>query len=314
MVKASVVPFQMMVAVVVAVCVLFLLGTPASAAPRLAVAIGIGTSGITVPDGIESGLTTVTMSNSDRAPHILSIAHLKEGETPESIGAAAAENPNAVFALLDTVYSPGFQLPGGSATFVATLQPGIWMATDVLAPGAPTFFTVTEGDGDGTAQPSEAASVGMMDFSFTGLPTMLNAGKNTIRLTNNGRQNHEMVVYKLNEGQTAEQFVAAAAESEGNVPNEVAGGMAAGPGSDLWTDYTFTPGNYIAVCNIPDPASGMPHVALGMMAAFSVADSAAPTTMPTTGMSTTLAQTLMGWGAICLGIGFTIRAAYLRTR
>ncbi len=120
------------------VCALFILLTlwiPVDAAPRLATTIDINRLGITVPAEIEGGITTLTMSNTDQAPHILGIARLKDGETPESFGAAAAANPNAIFALFDDVYSPGFQLPGGSATFVADLQPGTWLATDILEPG-----------------------------------------------------------------------------------------------------------------------------------------------------------------------------------
>jgi hypothetical protein len=30
------------------------------------------------------------------------------------------------------------------------------------------------------------------------------------------------------------------------------------------------PGTYVAICNIPDPASGMPHSRLGMLRQFTV--------------------------------------------
>lgn len=303
-----------LLAIACAIFILLGLWIPVDAAPRLVTAIGISATGITVPDEIAGGLTTITMSNTDQAPHILGIARLKDGETPESFGAAAAANPDAIFALFDDVYSPGFQLPGGSATFVVDLQPGTWLATDILVPGPPSFFVVTEGDGDGTAEPKESAAIQLVDFGFGGLPGTMTAGKNTIKLSNSGTQNHEMFVYKLAEGQTAQDFIALAVETEGNVPNEFVGGMAAGPGSDLWTDFTFTPGNYIAVCNIPDTATGTPHVALGMVGTFAVAESAAPATMPTTGVETSLGLTLMGWGAVSLLVGLTLRAAYLRTR
>lgn len=314
MLKHSLFTMRRLFAVSCAVFILLGLWIPVNAAPRLATAIGIGASGITVPTEIEGGLTTITMSNTDQAPHILGIARLKDGETPATFGAAAAANPDAIFALFDDVYSPGFQLPGGSATFVVDLQPGTWLATDILIPGPPTFFVVTDGDGDGTAAPKESAAIQLVDFGFGGLPASMNAGKNTVKLTNGGMQNHEMFVYKLDEGQSAQDFIALAVETEGNVPNEFIGGMAAGPGSELWTDFTFAPGNYIAVCNIPDVATGTPHVALGMMGTFAVAEGSVPATMPTTGAETPFALTLMGWGAVCLLMGLTLRAAYLRTR
>lgn len=301
-------------AVIGAVLILLALWIPATAAPPLTVAIGISGSGISVPEEIEGGLNTIAMSNTDQAPHILGIARLKDGETPASFGAAAAENPDAVFALLDDVYSPGFQLPGGSTTFVADLEPGTWLALDILVPGPPTFFTVTEGDGDGTARPQETAAIQFVDFGFGGLPAMMNAGKNTLKLTNIGMQNHEIFVYKLEEGQTAQDFLAVSQETEGNVPNEFMGGLAAGPGSEAWLDFDLASGNYIAVCNIPDVATGTPHVALGMVGTFAVAEGTVPSTMPTTGTSTSLALTIMGWSAVAFLLGLTLRAAYLRTR
>jgi hypothetical protein len=314
MINHTIFTIRRLLAVACAVFILLGLWIPVDAAPRLVTAIGISATGITVPDEIVGGLTTITMSNSDQAPHILGIARLKDGETPESFGAAAAANPDAIFALFDDVYSPGFQLPGGSSTFIADLQPGIWLATDILVPGPPSFFTVTEGLGDGTAEPKESAAIQFVDFGFGGLPSSMTAGKNTLKLSNRGTQNHELFVYKLEEGQSAQDFIALAVESEGNVPNEFIGGMAAGPGSELWTDLTFTPGNYIAVCNIPDVATGTPHVALGMVGTFAVAEGTAPATMPTTGADTSFGLMVMGWAAVCLLVGLTLRAAYLRTR
>ncbi len=173
---------------------------------------------------------------------------------------------------------------------------------------------MTDGDGDGTAEPEESAAIQLVDFGFGGLPGTMTVGKNTVKLSNSGTQNHEMFVYKLEEGQTAQESIALAVDTEGNVPNEFVGGMAAGPGSELWTDFNVTPGNYIAVCNIPDVATGTPHVALGMVGTFAVTESIAPATMPTTGTDTPIGLTLMGWGALCLLVGLTLRAAYLRTR
>lgn len=314
MVKQTLFTTHRLFACACAVFILLALWIPANAAPRLAITIGISGTGISIPEEIEGGLSTITMSNNDQAPHILIIARLKDGETPESFGAAAAADPNAVFGLIESLFTPGFQLPGASTMFVADLKPGTWLALDFIAPGPPIFFEVTDGDGDGTAQPVEVAAVDFVDFGYSGLPASFTAGKNTLKLTNKGTQDHEILVYKLEEGQTAEEFVAAAVESEGVVPNEFAGGMAAGVGGELWTDLTFTPGNYIGVCFVPDAATGTPHVALGMVGTFAVAEGMAPATMPTTGADTPLELTLMGWGAVCLLVGLTLRAAYLRTR
>ena len=50
------------------------------------------------------------------------------------------------------------------------------------------------------------------------------------------------------------------------------GGVA--PMSTGYTNYApldFTPGEYFSICFVPDPESGAPHAALGMIMGFTVA-------------------------------------------
>ncbi len=42
-------------------------------------------------------------------------------------------------------------------------------------------------------------------------------------------------------------------------------------------------GTYVAVCFIPDPATGKPHAALGMLREFTVGAAAGPGNLPATG-------------------------------
>ncbi|MEZ4529990.1 MAG: hypothetical protein R2855_03080 [Thermomicrobiales bacterium] len=44
-----------------------------------------------------------------------------------------------------------------------------------------------------------------------------------------------------------------------------------GPGQDQSSELDLAPGTYIAVCFIPDMATGMPHAMMGMAASFTVA-------------------------------------------
>jgi hypothetical protein len=57
----------------------------------------------------------------------------------------------------------------------------------------------------------------------------------------------------------------------GPPPFEVVGGMQAlATGMRGWAVLDLAPGNYLAICAVPDPASGQPHLALGMIASFTV--------------------------------------------
>ena len=57
----------------------------------------------------------------------------------------------------------------------------------------------------------------------------------------------------------------------GPPPYTVLGGMQAmNPNRIGWTTVDLTPGEYIAICVVPDPSSGKPHVELGMIHGFTV--------------------------------------------
>ena len=42
------------------------------------------------------------------------------------------------------------------------------------------------------------------------------------------------------------------------------------PGETAWTEVDLAPGTYVALCFVFDPATGMPHAAMGMVAVFTV--------------------------------------------
>ena len=58
---------------------------------------------------------------------------------------------------------------------------------------------------------------------------------------------------------------------DGAPPFEDAGGLQGiDPGESGWLNLDLQPGNYVALCHIPDPASGKAHEELGMVLPFSV--------------------------------------------
>ena len=62
---------------------------------------------------------------------------------------------------------------------------------------------------------------------------------------------------------------------------EPAGGLGwLSPGQSAWTDVTFEPGTYAAVCFVFDPETGMPHLMLGMVEVFTVGEGGTPAATP----------------------------------
>jgi LPXTG-motif cell wall-anchored protein len=82
-------------------------------------------------------------------------------------------------------------------------------------------------------------------------------------------------------------------------------------GKSAWASLDLQPGDYIALCFVPDPASGKSHLELGMHTVFTVA--AQPVALPLTGQESASALSLIvALGAVALLIAGV--AVWLRAR
>jgi len=137
--------------------------------------------------------------------------------------------------------------------------------------------TMTVEDRNNTAsEPSTSVSVHLKDFTFD-LPETLPIGPVTIQVTNDGPDAHEFNIMRLEDGKSAGdvlQFLTG--EVSGPPPFIPVGGM---NGLDVdatgYAELNLLPGKYVAICNIPSPASeGKPHFMLGMIKEFTVGNPA----------------------------------------
>lgn len=137
----------------------------------------------------------------------------------------------------------------------------------------------TGGSATNTAEPvatAEAITVTAADYSFDG-PVEVSGGLREFVVVNQGEEPHHMQVMRLNDGETIETFGRAAAQSEAAAFQTVT--FVGGPGQavpkasvNAWVD--LEPGDYLFGCFLPD-AEGTPHLALGMLAPFSVTEAEA---------------------------------------
>jgi uncharacterized cupredoxin-like copper-binding protein len=137
------------------------------------------------------------------------------------------------------------------------------------AAGAPDSAPVA------SAAPS-AVTVIASDYRFDA-PAELPAGLTTFRLVNRGPAIHHVQLVKLNEGKTADDFMAAL-KAGGPPPKWVT--MEGGPnpselGDTSTTTVALEPGNYVMLCFVPDP-DGIPHVAKGMVRPLTVTPRTGP--------------------------------------
>ena len=80
-----------------------------------------------------------------------------------------------------------------------------------------------------------------------------------------------MAIVKLAPGKNLQDVLNFLQKPAGPPPFADAGGLGAiAPGTSQWLKLNLQPGQYAALCFVPDSVTGKPHYMLGMAAQFSV--------------------------------------------
>jgi hypothetical protein len=120
----------------------------------------------------------------------------------------------------------------------------------------------------------ETVEVTGVDYAFEGVPDTVQAGTVGFKLTNEGAEPHEMVIFRINDGVTAplEELLALPEEEVGQSIT-FAGAAFAGPGGWGASFAELEAGRYAAACFVPvgGAEDGPPHFMEGMTAEFEVA-------------------------------------------
>lgn len=232
----------------------------------------------TIDPEVPAGPVTLTLTNDGAAEHHAQLLRLNDGVTMDDLGAAlATEDVGALFAVSTPEGGVGVQAPDTTSSAVTVdLTPGNYVLacfiTDDdgvphLAKGMLQPFEVT-GTDDADLPAAEGTIVGT-DFAFE-LPADFD-GDGTFRFENRGEQVHEVNVIALPPeaaGITREQVLAALTGEAGPPPFELTsagGGQAILPGAAENVEFDLDTGTYLLICFVPDPTSGAPHAALGMV-------------------------------------------------
>jgi hypothetical protein len=121
------------------------------------------------------------------------------------------------------------------------------------------------------------ADVSATDFAFAGIPSELPAGPVSFKFTNDGAEEHEIIVVRKNDGVTEswdELLALPEEETDAKVAFVTATGGA--PGDTAYAEGILEPGEHIAVCFVPQGSmdgaegSGPPHAMVGMTTEFTV--------------------------------------------
>jgi uncharacterized cupredoxin-like copper-binding protein len=270
----------------VILAVLVLLSAPVYAAPDYAKSSGVPEITITTADytftapaEVPSGLVAITIENVGKEPHHAQMARLNEGVTPADFQAALQKGLAEADALVSWVGGPSMVDAGITSTVTLRLEPGTHMllcfvpdmqGVPHLAHGMAGAIQVVPSDSPATEEPAADLTVNLVDFAFA-FSEAIPAGTQTWEVVNDGEQIHEIALMKLAEGKTLEDVEHFMHAMEGPPPFSSIGGMQAiDPGASGWLHLDLTPGSYVAICHVPDLASGQPHADMGMVMPFVV--------------------------------------------
>jgi len=234
------------------------------------------------PDQIEAGLVSLRLENVGHEDHQVQLVRLNDGVTLEQLQAALQQGPEAALPLVTLAGGVGLAAPNQHEQAVLDLtegqyvmlcfvsgEDGVWhVAKGMLRP----FQVVARKSQAVVQEPKSDVSIVMKDFRFE-IPAEIKAGRLTWKVTNQGPQPHEVFIAKLLPGKTLDDLMAFMQTYEGEPPVEeaAAGGVAVmGPGQTGWVNLDLSAGDYVALCFVPDAATGKEHAELGMIQFFSV--------------------------------------------
>ncbi|HEY2804930.1 MAG TPA: hypothetical protein VGI92_03640 [Gemmatimonadales bacterium] len=262
-------------------CLITILGVAAcgkDAAPPVASVVTIRATdfAFAAPDTIPAGVTTLRLINAGPSLHHAQLLKLDSGKTMQDLG-VAMQNPNAPPpGWLKSVAGPNAVAPGDSSEIVVTLATGHYAIACFIpdSTGKPHIalgmirpLEVKGGNGPMVQQvPMADVVVHLTDYAFSE-PGPMHAGARTIEVINDGPQDHEMFMAKLDSGVTAQQLVDWVDHGmHGRPPARPIGGVSGmAPGMHAFIMANLTPGTYGIFCFIPDAKDHKEHTAHGML-------------------------------------------------
>ncbi len=119
----------------------------------------------------------------------------------------------------------------------------------------------------------EQVDLSAVNYAFVDMPATLPAGTASFSLTNDADEDHEMILFRKNDGEdrTAEELLGLP-QDEGEQSVTFSGVTFASPGQTGYVAAELEPGSYFTACFLPvgGGEDGPPHFTEGMVAEFEV--------------------------------------------
>lgn len=266
-----------MFASLLVICLLLLGACTTPATPAAStipeITVDVGADSVSLPAAVPSGIVAVKFNTAEGVSGTPEIARLNEGVTMEQLNEALAQpDPTAALALVTLL---GSAQGSSDNKVVYDLKPGAHAAVLFPDNAAPVVGAFTAGEASQATAPQAAVTAQLADFSFT-LPDSIKTGPQLWHIQNMGKQWHEMVIVKLNEGVTVDNLMEMlqSEQTEGPPPFEqVAMWAPNGAGEQAWVTFDLPAGEYTVLCFLPDvTGDGTPHLAHGMVRTLTVTE------------------------------------------
>lgn len=233
------------------------------------------------PDTIEGGMVTFVLTDESPTWHHLQLIRLPEDMSYEDFvqGMASMQPGSPPPPWLVEAGGVNPPAPGQEARTTMLVEPGRYAVICVVdtpdhiphvAKGMAKPLTVTPASGPIAPLPPSDLNLTLVDyaFSFSAPPT---AGSHVIHVENQATQSHEFALFRFLPGKTMDDLMAWAQTYDGPAPVTPLGGVPAfRPGMVADVYVTLTPGQYVALCFVPDATDGQPHLVHGMVLPFQV--------------------------------------------
>jgi hypothetical protein len=239
------------------------------------IAVDVTGDSLTAPDTIASGWLRLRVTEDDPS-HIVVLFRMPAGATAADVERFVVDLDSA---------------PNTPAPFVALGGPEIGATGEVhieVTPGQYVLACVARAeDGHRHARngevrtvvavasradsartaPSASINVDMVDFAYTGNERWP-SGSQVLHVRNNGAQDHQLRLARLNDGVTLRQVMDA--ENPMALMRDIAGVARMSASQHAYLPVDLAPGTYLLSCLVTDPNTRRPHVDLGMLRVVTV--------------------------------------------
>lgn len=233
------------------------------------IVVEITADGLTVPDEMPSGIVTVTFKNNSDMAASPGFAWMHEGSTVADFEKAVQDEDFLAILATSSMLNTVELAPGDSKEGIYDLKAGEVIVANFPDDGPPQLKTSKATTPSTMAAPVADYSIEVADFTFV-MPDEITAGEHLWEIRNTGKQHHEIIIVKLNEGIALEELIklASAEEPPQDPPyEEIAFGGFLGSDITSWVTLDIPAGEYTVICFLPntDAEDMSPHLAHGMV-------------------------------------------------